>query len=303
MKKIINDLVRSKKLGWTVLRIQLLMVIVGYGSLMIFENKLIFFPHKHTVGGEGMTPPAPWKIDQTRDVRVDEVTFSPADDNDLTLHAWYYSPFENDARVETDFVVIYCHGNAGDVPGRHQKTALICSTGVDVLAFDYRGYGTNAGSPSEDGVCADGRAAYDFLIKRGITPDRIILYGESLGGGVAIDLASKVDYAGLITESTFTSIPDMAAAAYPFVPKFLVRTQLNSLKKIPSVNRPKFFMHGNIDGVIPKAMCDRLYKAANDPKRQHIFPKADHDDVFAQPDYVDVWKEFLEFVKACGEDK
>ena len=296
MKKIIIDLIRSKKLGWRIMRMLLMMLVIGFGLLMLFENKLIYFPHKFKVGDGSMKPPAPWKLDTTRDVRAETVTFSPADDDELVLHAWYYSLYEDDARMTNHFVVIYCHGNAGDVPRRHQKSALICGVGLDVLAFDYRGYGANAGSPDEDGLYADGRAAYDYLINRGVEPERIIIYGESLGGGVAVELASKVKCAGLITESTFTSIPDMASVAYPFVPKFIIRTQFDNLKKISSVTCPKFFMHGQNDSVIPKAMCDRLFEAAAEPKQQRIFSNTDHDDVFAQPDYADVWAEFLEFV-------
>jgi uncharacterized protein len=149
-----------------------------------------------------------------------------------------------------------------------------------VLIFDYRGYGRSEGVPTEQGILADGRAARKWLATRvGVGESQIVMMGESLGGGVAVDLAAADGARGLILENTFSSLPDVAAAHYPWLPvHFLMRAQLNSAAKIPNYHGPLLQVHGDHDQVIPFALGKKLFDAANEPKQFIVIPNGDHND-------------------------
>jgi hypothetical protein len=181
----------------------------------------------------------------------------------VRLHAWWIPAGGPAGRA-----VIVCHGNAGTVAERLDHARLFHRMGLGVLLFDYRGYGRSGGRPSEAGTYRDMDAAVAFLARRGIAAASTVFFGESLGGAVAIEAATRHRPAALIVESTFTSIAAMARVHYPFVPGFLVtRVRYDSLARIPELGCPLLVLHSPDDEIVPFAMAERLLGAAPGPKR------------------------------------
>lgn len=197
-------------------------------------------------------------------------------------------------------VVLFCHGNAGSVAGwievarelhrRHQFA---------VLVFDYRGYGRSAGYPSEDGVFRDGRAARMWLAERtGIEESDVVLMGRSLGGAVAVDLATDGEARGLVLENTFSSLPDVAAVHLPWIVPHLNMTQrMNSAEKIARYQGPLLQSHGDADSLIPIALARKLHAAAPGRKEFVVIPGADHNDP-AGEDYAKALDRFVDSLPA-----
>jgi fermentation-respiration switch protein FrsA (DUF1100 family) len=238
--------------------------------MVVFEKSLIFFPTPYPDGW--------WEVDEVArgtGCLIEDVYFS-ADDG-TKLHGWWVR--RRDGGGE-DPVLLFFHGNAGNLSHRADLlVALARRIGAEVLAVGYRGYGRSEGSPSEEGLFLDARAAWRYATEhRGVSADRMVIFGKSLGGAVAIDLATSVIPAGLIVESSFTSIPDMAGAHYPFVPKGLVRTRMDSLAKIGTIGCPKLFVHSKSDEVVPYAQGRRLFEAATEPKAFYEVVGAGHNE-------------------------
>lgn len=164
--------------------------------------------------------------------------------------------------------LLFFHGNAGNISDRLMKLRFFHELGVNTFIVDYRGYGRSEGTPSEEGVYRDGRAAFDYLKARTDLKDiPVIIYGGSLGGAVAIDVAtrrSNVD--GLIIDSSFPSAPAMARRLYPFIPTFFMNVKFNSAQKVGKMSIPKLFMHSTEDTVVPFYMGRKLFDAAAEPK-------------------------------------
>jgi fermentation-respiration switch protein FrsA (DUF1100 family) len=150
---------------------------------------------------------------------------------------------------------------------------------VHVLIFDYPGYGKSEGRPTEQGCYQAADAAYAFLtVTQKVAPEKILLYGGSLGGGVAVDLATRKSHRGLILVKTFTSAPDTGASMFPWLPvRWLMRNRFDNLAKIKSCHRPVFIAHGTMDNLVPFAHSQRLFEAAHEPKSFFIMPGADHN--------------------------
>ena len=240
--------------------------------MALFESSLIFFPTRYPIGF--------WNAEAVASGSgcVIEDCFFTAEDG-TRLHGWWC---RRSAVGEKDPVILFFHGNAGNLSDR-ADLVLELSKRLDAQVFivGYRGYGRSEGRPSEDGLFLDARAAWNFLTaERGVGPDRIVVFGKSLGGAVAVDLAMDVDAAGLIVESSFTSIPEMAGRHYPFVPKFLIRTQMNSLAKIGGISCPKLFVHSKSDEVVPFELGTKLFAAASEPKRFHEVVGAEHNETW-----------------------
>lgn len=177
-------------------------------------------------------------------------------------------------------VVLYCHGNAGDLNDRIDPVARVMDElGQSVLVFDYPGFGQSGGRPSEAGCYAAADAAYDWLAARGHSPDRVTLVGVSLGGGVAVDLAARRPARALVLVKTFTSVPDVAAHLLLGLPvQPLVRTRFDSLAKIGRCRQPAFVASGTADRLIPYRHGEQLTAAAGGPARFHPLPGSAHDD-------------------------
>jgi pimeloyl-ACP methyl ester carboxylesterase len=179
--------------------------------------------------------------------------------------------------------VLLCHGNGGNVGDRVPHAALLHAAGLDVLLFDYRGYGRSSGRASEEGTYRDARAARSALLERpDVDPGRVVYLGESLGGAVALALALEHPPAGLVLMSAFTSIRDMARRHYPIVPPPLVPDAYPSLRRVRDLRAPLLVLHGDGDAVVPSLHGEALYAAAPDPKRLRIFDGAGHNDLVAR---------------------
>jgi uncharacterized protein len=203
----------------------------------------------------------------------------------VRLHAWYA------ARRGARPTLVWSHGNGGNIAGRADVLLALAARGLNVLAYDYRGYGRSAGRPHEAGVYLDAQAAYDSERRRGVPAARIICFGESLGGAVSIYLASTRSCAGVAVVSTFTSLRDVAR--HHFGPlSFLVGNQLDGLGHIRDLRVPIFVAHGDRDEIVPFELGERLFAAANQPKRFFRASEAHHNDVFATPGLIDAVAEF-----------
>jgi fermentation-respiration switch protein FrsA (DUF1100 family) len=191
------------------------------------------------------------------------------------IHGWW---FRSEGRAH----LIFCHGNGGNVLDRVPLAQPLARAGVDVLLWDYRGYGRSSGRPDEEGTYTDARAVRDAVLARdGVDPDRLVLLGESLGGAVALKLASEHPPAGLILQSTFTSVRDVARQHYPFIPAPLVPDAYPSKRLVRDLRAPLLVMHGDRDEIVPFDHGRALYDAAPEPKRFHTFAGAGHNDIDA----------------------
>jgi fermentation-respiration switch protein FrsA (DUF1100 family) len=208
----------------------------------------------------------------------------PVQDVELTsrdgtrIAAWWCAPAN---WKPADGAVLFCHGNGGNLS--HRGSALRPwhdEMRLAVLLFDYPGYGRSAGKPSEAGCYAAGDAAYDWLVQAKQVPaGRIVLYGGSLGGGVATDLASRRPHRALVLVSAFTSFPDMAQQLYPWLPgRWLVHNRFDNLGKIASCRGPVFIAHSKADSLIPFAQAERLFAAAGEPKELMWMDGYSHND-------------------------
>ena len=211
----------------------------------------------------------------------------------LELDGWYV-PFANSKKV-----VLFFHGNAGNISHRRASLQILHDLGVNVLMLDYRGYGLSEGSPSESGLYLDARAAWDYLLnEKKFSAQDVVIFGRSLGGAVAVNLASQVEARGLMLESTFTSARDMADSLFPVLSKLLyVRFGLNSDERIKRVHCPVLILHSPDDDVIPYVLGERLFELANEPKR-FVRLRGDHNSGFyqSQPVYgqlLDKWMKQL----------
>jgi fermentation-respiration switch protein FrsA (DUF1100 family) len=195
--------------------------------------------------------------------------------------------------------VLVCHGNAGNISHRLERARLMQQRlGASVLLFDYRGYGRSSGSPDEEGTYRDARAAYRHLVDdKGIAAERLLLFGESLGAAVAVQLALEKPAAALVLESAFTSIPDMARAAYPFLPPVgaLIRTRYETLAKVPRLRVPLLVLHGERDEIVPFDQGRRVFEAAPEPKRFFAIPGAGHNDTYLSGGEP-YWRAFEDFL-------
>jgi fermentation-respiration switch protein FrsA (DUF1100 family) len=264
---------------------------------VLLEEKLIYFPEKHPGGLWGVEM-APGRAGEPFP-RVEECWF-PAEDG-VRLHGWFCTPYRTrcDAQdsVPTDWVLLWFHGNAGNITHRYDMILTLMRLPARVFIVDYRGYGKSEGTPSEEGLYRDGKGAWDYLVgERKIPARQIVLFGKSLGGAVAVDLATRVSPGGLIVQSSFTSIPDMARSLIPFFPRFLLRHRMESIEKIPRVSCPKLFVHSPSDEIVPYEQGRRLYEAASQPKHFHTVEGASHNDTYlvGGESYLVALRRFLE---------
>lgn len=239
----------------------MLLVYAGVCAIMFFSQASYFyFPEK----GIQATPDAfgmPFE-----DVRLE----TPDGES---LGAWWI-PAD-----EVRGALVLCHGNAGNISNRLDKIDFFRRLGLSVLAFDYRGYGTSTGKPSERGTYLDAGAAVRFVhAVKGFPFEQIVLYGESLGGAVAVEAATHGVPAGLIVESSFSSAVAMAEHYYPWLPaRLLVRIKYDSLSKVSRIGCPKLFMHSAQDDVVPYKVGRALFEAAAEPKT-FVLLQGGHND-------------------------
>ncbi|MCD4825650.1 MAG: alpha/beta hydrolase [Phycisphaerae bacterium] len=215
------------------------------------------------------------------------------------IHGWWVPADRNRGTV------LFFHGNAGNISHRLATIAIFHSLGMNVLIIDYRGYGRSEGKPTEDGTYRDAEAAWAYLVnERKIPPEKIVVFGRSLGGALAVYIASQNhdqpqnSPAGLIAESSFTSAPDMAASMIPLLPiRWLVRFKYNSLERIPNVRCPVLIVHSQDDDLVPYKFGQSLYAAAGEPKKL-VTLEGGHNDGFilCEDEYVE---QLDDFFKEC----
>jgi fermentation-respiration switch protein FrsA (DUF1100 family) len=173
--------------------------------------------------------------------------------------------------------IIFFHGNAGNLKNRNYKLNELSKFDINFLIVAYRGFSGNQGQPSEQGLYEDARSTLDWLKIKGVKEKNIILYGESLGTAVAIETAQNKDLAGIILESPFTSMVELAQKYYPFLPvKFLLKDKYETIKKLPNINSPLLVLHGKIDNIVPFSMGKKIFEKANKPKFKYFIDKDDH---------------------------
>ena len=209
------------------------------------------------------------------------------------LHAWTVRPEDAGERIPA---VLFCHGNAGTIADRQPTAEAFAAMGYEVLLFDYRGYGGSSGKPSEEGTYVDALAAYDRLAgDPGVDAKRIVVFGESLGGAVAIELAGRRKVSAVVVESTFTSMPDIGASVYPWIPvRLLARARYDSIGKIGSLGVPVLVLHSPDDDLIPFEHGKRLFEAAREPK-QFLATSGRHNDwgFLQRAEWKSLVREFL----------
>ncbi len=237
------------------LRTTLICYVVIVVLAMLFENRLIYFPSRDGVG------PSPGE----------DVWLTASDG--VKIHGWYVP------HPRAKATILHLHGNAGNLEDRRDLIRRLQELGVNVLAIDFRGYGKSEGSPNEAGLYAVSRAAYDWLLTK-TTADRIVLHGESLGAGLACELASTVPCGGMIVQSAFTSARDMAPRVMPIFPKWLIRTKYDNLAKVARISCRKLFLHGRRDEIVPFEMGEKLFAGAAEPKECEWFGLGSHNDLW-----------------------
>ena len=209
----------------------------------------------------------------------------------VKLHGWFVP---GNTALAT---LLFLHGNAGNISHRVENIKRLNALGLNVFILDYRGYGRSEGSPHEKGLYLDAEAAFSYLLSRNdVAPNRIAVFGRSLGGAVAVDLCSRVNCQSLILESTFTSMADMSRAIFPFLPvgRFLPE-RYDSEKKIKSIRIPLLQFHGNRDEIIPFKLGQALFEHAPGPKEFVPIPGAGHNNTYGVGGtwYLDKIREFL----------
>jgi fermentation-respiration switch protein FrsA (DUF1100 family) len=231
-----------------------LVVYVGLLLLVMWREKsFIYYPERELAGA----PP-----------RAEDVWLTTADG--VRIHGWFVP-----AETNTALTVLFCHGNAGNISHRFEKLDILRELGANVLIFDYRGYGRSEGSPDEQGTYRDAQAAYDSLAGK-----TVVVYGESLGAAVAVDLAAKNRVAGVVIEEAFTSAADVGRKMFPYLPVGLIlRNRYDSLSKIGRINAPLLIFHSRDDEFFSMRHAERLLDAAREPKRL-VELRGGHNDAF-----------------------
>jgi uncharacterized protein len=241
--------------------VPLIAYLLVLACLYVFQRQLLYFPDRSR-------PP----LGSLAQLGVREAELTTADG--LSLRSWYLPAHSGRP------VILYFHGNGGNISHRADRLRRFAREGYGVLMPEYRGYGGNPGEPTEAGFYQDARAAYDFLQRDGVAAGRIVLYGESLGTGVAVYLAASQQVGGLILESPYTSVAGVAQYHYPFVPAaLLVWDRFDSLSRISQIKAPILVLRGGQDLIVPGRFSQALFDAAPEPKETWFAPEAGHEEL------------------------
>ncbi len=227
-------------------------------STYIFQRDLLYHPGENNYFGDSLT------------VKIEKIKIKTQDN--IELLSWYHNKNLNDYKT-----ILFLHGNAGSLENRIHKINHFKDMNVNFLLISWRGFSGNKGKPTEKGLYEDARSAVEWLQSKGVEESNIIIYGESLGTGVATEIAQNKNFAGVILESPFTSMIDAGKNKYPYLPvKFLLKDKYESNKKIKNIKRPILIMHGKVDNIVPFEMGKKMYELANQPKYSYFSEYDDH---------------------------
>ena len=240
----------------------LILVLVGYLLvtlvLYFFQRNLLYYPAVNNYFGEKLN------------IQVEKVKIKTEDD--IELLSWYHSKNSEDYKT-----ILFLHGNAGTLENRIYKINHLKNMNVNFLIIAWRGFSGNKGKPTEKGLYEDAKSSLRWLANKGVKEESIIIYGESLGTGVATEIAQNKNFAGVILESPFTSMIEAGKTKYPFFPvRLLLKDKYESDKKIKKIKSPILIMHGEVDRIVPFWMGEKMYKLANEPKYFYFSKYDDH---------------------------
>ena len=227
-------------------------------SVYLFQRNLLYHPSENNYSGDKIT------------ISVEKIKIKTKDNIDLT--AWYHKKNLNEYKT-----ILFLHGNAGSLENRIHKINHFKDININFLIVAWRGFSGNKGKPTEEGLYEDARSSVRWLKTKGVDEKNLIIYGESLGTGIATEIAQNKNFAGVILESPFTSMIDAGKDKYPFLPvRFLLKDKYESDKKIKNIKSPILVMHGKIDNIVPFYMGKKIYELANKPKYSYFSEYDDH---------------------------
>ena len=237
-------------------------IILAYIIIVLFtylyQRKLLYHPSENNYTGD--------------EIQFDYKEVFIEVDKDVKLKSWF---LEKD--LKKNKTILYFHGNAGDLTNRVHKLNELNKLDVNILIISWRGFSGNPGKPTEKNLYNDARKSVEWLNKIGVINKNIILYGESLGTGVATELGQNNSFSGIVLESPFTSIADAAKIYYPYLPvNLLLQDRYDTIKKIKNIKIPVLIMHGKKDNIVPFFMGEKLYQMANEPKYKYFSEEDDH---------------------------
>ena len=226
--------------------------------LYFFQRNLLYYPSVNNYSGEQLNFP----IEKVKIITKDNIE----------LLSWYYSKDSENYKT-----ILFLHGNAGTLENRIYKINHLKNMNVNFLIIAWRGFSGNKGKPTEKGLYEDAKSALRWLANKGVKEENIIIYGESLGTGVATEIAQNKNFAGVILETPFTSMVSVGKSHYPFFPvSILLKDKYESDKKIKNIKSPILIMHGEVDKLVPFWMGKKLYNLANEPKYSYFSKYDDH---------------------------
>ncbi len=253
-----------------------------------FENSRVYHPTRHleATGAELGRP-------------FEDLFFKAADG--VELNGWFY-PLEEKSPVG-EMVFLNCHGNGGNIAHRIGLYRALLQVGASVLTFDYRGYGRSKGKPSEEGTYLDVQAAYRWLRQKGFAARNIIVYGESLGGGIASELCLREETGGLVLQSTFTNLPEIGAELYPYLPvRWMGTIKYDTKGKLPQIKVPVLVMHSRDDDLIGFRHSEQNFAAANQPKFFAELGGGHNDPAWEAPEFGRTLEKFMVCVRETSSE-
>ena len=225
--------------------------------MYFFQRKLLYHPFSPQITGKGLIH------------NFETINFKTSDN--FVLKGWFHL---KNSKKKT---ILFLHGNAGNLDNRIDKLNFLGNMDINFLIISWRGYSGNPGNPSETGLYKDALGGIEWLNKKGISNDRIILYGESLGTAITTEVAQNENFAGIILEAPFTSMVDMGQKIYPIFPvKFLLKDKYESKNKIKNIKSPILVLHGRKDKIVPFYMGEKIFEMANSPKFKYFTDLDDH---------------------------
>ena len=226
--------------------------------LFFFQRSLLYHPKENNYFGDKL------------EIDIEKVQIKTLDN--INLLGWFHK--KDLVKYKT---IIYFHGNAGKLENRIHKLNHFKDMDVNFLIISWRGFSGNNGKPSEESLYIDGNSSVEWLKNKGLVEKDIILYGESLGTGIATQIAQNRKFAGLVLETPFTSMIDAAKNFYPYVPmRILLKDKYENIKKMKNINVPVLVMHGKADTIVPFSMGKKIFEIANSPKYSHFTEYDDH---------------------------